>query len=126
MKQIIALIAVVAVMISVFPAGIVSHAAGFTTKMLDLGGKVTASGYTGVSASDKYDSRKGYGFNDTNFTQNVEASGRGALSDAVHIKGGNGHFKVDLPTGVYKITVTTGNVKPATIVAEEISGNPDS
>ncbi|MBR5348921.1 MAG: beta-galactosidase [Lachnospiraceae bacterium] len=87
----------------------------------DLGGKGTASGYIGVSATDKYDPKKGYGIGDTSLARNVEALGKGALSDAIHFQGGNGSLLVDLPKGVYKITVTTGNVNKATINAEGVN-----
>ena len=86
----------------------------------DLGGKGTEKGFTGVSASEGYSKDKGYGFYQTSLTRDVDAGGTGALSDAVHFQGGNGHFMVDLPKGVYKITVTTGDVESATIEAEGI------
>ena len=92
--------------------------ANLITKKFDLGGKGTASGYTGVSATEKYNASKGYGFGDTNLTRNVSALGTGALSDAVHFQGSDAQFKVDIPTGVYQITVTTGNVEAVTIEAE--------
>ncbi|MBO4496035.1 MAG: DUF4214 domain-containing protein [Clostridiales bacterium] len=91
------------------------------TKKFDLGGKGAASGYIGVSATDKYTASKGYGFQDTTLTKNVDAKGTGALADAVHFQGSDGQFMVDLPTGVYKIKVTAGNVESTTIVAEGIS-----
>lgn len=86
----------------------------------DLGGKGAASGYTGVSATDGYSASKGYGFAQTGNVSNVSASGSGALSDAVQFKKTNAEntFNVDLPKGLYEITVTTGNTSRTSIKAE--------
>lgn len=86
----------------------------------DLGGNGTASGYTGVSASDGYSVGKGYGFAQTANVANVAASGSGALNDAVQFKstGADNTFNVDLPKGLYQITVTTGNTSRTSIKAE--------
>ena len=86
----------------------------------DLGGLGTADGYIGVSAADGYDTAKGYGFANTNAVEDVAAGGTGALSDAVRFKSDvpNHIFNVDLPAGVYQITVTTGDVRSTTISAE--------
>ncbi|MBR5179566.1 MAG: beta-galactosidase [Lachnospiraceae bacterium] len=86
----------------------------------DLGGGGTASGYIGVSAKEAYDKNKGYGFGQLDLVENVKAGGTGALSDAVRFHGGYGNFMVDLPKGVYKITVTTGNDYSSTITAEDV------
>ncbi len=92
-------------------------------RKFDLGGLGTADGYIGVSATDAYDSAKGYGFANTDAVENVTASGTGALADAVRFKSDvpNHIFNVDLPKGVYKITVTTGDVKSTIINAEGVS-----
>lgn len=92
----------------------------FETLRFDFGSKGTASGYIGVKAEDKYSEEKGYGFTNTDAVENVSASGKGALSDAVRfISNVPGHvFNVDLPKGVYKMTVTTGDVKSAVVTAE--------
>ena len=86
----------------------------------DLGGKGAASGYTGVSATDGYSASKGYGFAQTGNVSNVSASGSGALSDAVQFNKTNAEntFNVDLPKGLYEITVTTGNTSRTSIKAE--------
>jgi len=98
---------------------LVAEAAAANWKF-DLGGKGTASGYTGVSATDGYSASKGYGFAQTGNVSNVSASGSGALSDAVQFKKTNGEntFNVDLPKGLYEITVTTGNTSRTSIKAE--------
>ncbi len=80
----------------------------------DLGGGGTASGYTGVSAGTSYSSSTGYGFSGS--VSDVTAGGSGALSDAVRFTGGE--FQVDLPTGLYQVTVTTGNSPRTTIKME--------
>ncbi|MBE6879792.1 MAG: hypothetical protein E7490_03010, partial [Ruminococcaceae bacterium] len=92
------------------------------TLLFDFGGAGVEKGYIGVSAEDGYDSEVGYGFANTAAVDNVDASGIGALSDAVRFNSNvpNHVFNVDLPKGVYKITVTTGDVTSTTIKAEGI------
>lgn len=85
-----------------------------TNWKFDLGGGGAASGYTGVSAADGYNSSRGYGFSGS--VSNVNANGSGALSDAVKFTGGV--FNVDLPRGLYQVTVVTGNVSRTTINIE--------
>lgn len=86
----------------------------------DFGGKGAASGYTGVSASEGYNSGKGYGFAQTGSVKDVDAAGSGALSDAVQFVSTDidNTFNVDLPNGLYQITVTTGNTSRTSIKAE--------
>ena len=98
------------------------NAESLISMRFDFGGLDTADGYTGVSAADGYDSAKGYGFSNTDAVEDVPASGTGALADAVRFKSDvpNHIFNVDLPEGVYKITVTTGDVQSTTITAERI------
>ena len=86
----------------------------------DFGGKGTASGYTGVSATDGYNSSRGYGFAQTGNVSNVSAGGSGAGSDAVEFNnyGRANTFNVDLPKGLYEIKVTTGNAPRTTIRIE--------
>ena len=88
--------------------------AATTNWKFDLGGGGTASGYTGVSAYDGYNSSRGYGFSGS--VSNVSAGGSGALSDAVKFTGGT--FNVDLPKGLYQLTVITGNSPRTTIKVE--------
>ena len=121
MKRFLAAFITIALMLVLFPFGSDVKAAGLISKKFDLGGKGAATGYIGVSAKEGYDKTKGYGFGQLNLAEDVDAKGKGALSDAVRFKGGNGNFKVDLPTGVYKITVTTGNDTSSTIVAEGVN-----
>ena len=89
----------------------------------DFGGNGTASGYTGVSASDAYNASNGYGFNKTSAVKNVSASGSGALSDAVQFteygSDSTNTFNVDLPVGLYEISVVLGNTSSNTNIAAE-------
>lgn len=97
----------------------ISTQSATSTLRFDFGDAGAVDGYIGVVASEKYDQSKGYGFKNPNVIQNVSASGTGVCSDAVQFLSGDGHvFNVDLPSGVYKITVTTGDVQSASITAE--------
>lgn len=100
-------------------SSIQTEAAGETWKF-DFGGGSVENGYTGVSASDSYNSSKGYGFNTPANMSNVSASGSGALSDAVQFKDTSisNTFNVDLPKGLYQVTVTLGNTNRTSIKAE--------
>ena len=123
LKKIMAVMVTLAVIFAVLPVNTARAAkTDLITKKFDLGGKGAAQGYIGVSATEAYDSAKGYGFKNTKAVFDVDAAGKGALSDAVRFRlDTEGHvFNVDLPKGVYKITVTTGNVESATITAEGI------
>lgn len=86
----------------------------------DLGGGGTEYGYTGVSSTDAYNVSAGYGFANTSGVRNVASSGKGALSDAVQFvsEDAGNTFNVDLPKGLYQITVTTGNTTRTSIRAE--------
>ncbi len=125
-KIIAALISVAITMTAVtFPAPMKTDAESdsLIVRKFDLGGLGAADGYIGVSASDAYDSAKGYGFASTDAVENVTASGTGAFADAVRFKSDvpNHIFHADLPSGVYKITVTTGDVQSTIINAEGVS-----
>ncbi len=91
-----------------------------TSYHFDFGGNGTASGYTGVSASDGYNASRGYGFADTSKVKNVSASGSGAFSDAVQFTDTSlsNTFNVDLPNGLYRLNVTLGNTTRTTVAAE--------
>ena len=122
MKRFFAAVLAAATAILPMPLQTEAEAASLITKRFDFGGLGTADGYIGVSATEGYDSSKGYGFANTDAVENVPASGTGALADAVRFKSDvpNHIFHVDLPSGVYKITVTTGDVQSTTITAERV------
>ncbi|MGM7722471.1 rhamnogalacturonan acetylesterase [Metabacillus sp. Hm71] len=90
----------------------------------DFGDGPVEKGYTGVSATDRYIEKQGYGFNTPENMQNVDASGTGVASDAVEFltfgtKSTN-TFNVDLPNGLYEVTVTLGNTARASVAAEGV------
>ncbi len=90
----------------------------------DFGGGGTASGYTGVSASTKYNSGLGYGFSSDCNVADVSASGSGALSDAVQFKNssntGTASFCADVPNGLYQVSVWLGNTNRTSVAAERM------
>lgn len=90
----------------------------------DFGNGDVEKGFIGVSAKDKYDEKKRYGFNTPENMTDVPASGTGAASDAVQfLKFGTkseNTFNVDLPEGLYEVTVTLGNTARASIAAEGV------
>jgi len=86
----------------------------------DFGGSGAAGGYTGVSATDGYNSGRGYGFAQTYNVSNVSAGGSGVLADAVKFNnyGSGNTFNVDVPKGLYEVKVTIGNAPRTTIKLE--------
>ena len=123
MKRFIAAALAVLVTIMSLPVQTNTHAEMLISKKFDFGELGTENGYIGVLASDGYNQSKGYGFANTDAVENVKAGGTGALADAVRFKSDipNHIFNVDLPKGVYRIKVTTGDVTSTTITAEGIS-----
>ncbi len=97
-------------------------AAAGTSYHFDFGNGGAASGYTGVNASTGYNSGTGYGFVNTSGVKDVSASGSGALSDAVQFTdtGWSNTFNVDLPNGLYRVSVTLGNTNRTSVVAEGV------
>ena len=84
----------------------------------DLGAN-SQSGWTSVSAAQKYDKSRGYGFSSASDVKNVSANGSGALSDAVQFTG-NTTFDVDLPIGLYRVKVTLGNTSRTSVYMENM------
>ncbi|MCZ8521973.1 MULTISPECIES: rhamnogalacturonan acetylesterase [Paenibacillus] len=90
----------------------------------DFGNGGVEQGYIGVSASDKYSKKKGYGFNTPENMKNVAASGSGAGSDSVQFvtygtKSTN-TFNVDLPKGLYEVSVKLGDTTRSSVAAEGV------
>ncbi|MDP4099424.1 GDSL-type esterase/lipase family protein [Paenibacillus sp. P96] len=90
----------------------------------DFGSGGVEAGYIGVTATDRYDATKHYGFNTPENMRNVPASGTGVGSDAVQFvtygtKSDN-TFNVDLPDGLYEVRVTLGNTARASVAAEGV------
>ena len=90
---------------------------GSYSKKFDLGANAQ-SGFISVSASDKYDKNKGYGFSG-NDVKNVAAAGKNELSDAVEFTG-NTNFNADVPNGLYKVKVTLGNTARTSVYMEDM------
>lgn len=90
----------------------------------DFGGGGVASGYTGVSAADGYNSGRGYGFSSGTNVTNVGASGSGALSDAVRFNNasptGKYTFCADVPNGLYQVSVWLGDTNRTSIGIENM------
>lgn len=84
----------------------------------DLGANAQ-NGCTSVSATERYSATKGYGFSASTGVTNVNASGSGALSDAVQFTG-NTTFNVDLPKGLYHVKVTLGNTSRTSVYMENM------
>lgn len=83
----------------------------------DLGANAQ-SGYVGVSATQGFNASLGYGFSNTAGVKNVSSSGRGALSDAVQFTDSKTTFNVNLPKGLYRVTVTLGDTNRTSIYME--------
>ncbi len=86
----------------------------------DFGNRAVENGYTGVSATEAYSASKGYGFKAPANMANVNASGSGALNDAVHFRttDANNVFNVDLDRGLYQVSIWLGNTERTSIKAE--------
>ncbi|MBR0484004.1 MAG: RICIN domain-containing protein, partial [Oscillospiraceae bacterium] len=122
-QKLISALVACAMAIPAVPAGITSTmtaSAATANWKFDFGGDGTTSGYTGVTASTAYSSSLGYGFAQTGNVSNVNAGGSGAGSDAVQFTSDDtsNTFNVDLPTGLYEVTVTVGNAPRCSIKME--------
>ena len=90
------------------------------TLLFDFG-NIAEYGWIQADASVKYTKERGYGWSMVSFTQNESSSGNGVLSDAVGIKRGyedRVSFNVDIPDGMYEISVYSGNIRYMTIGLE--------
>lgn len=86
-------------------------------------GATPENGYTSVSAAQGYDKSTGYGFRNTAGVKDVTAAGSGALSDAVQFtdtENADNTFDVDLPNGLYRVTVTLGNTNRTSVYMENM------
>ena len=109
-------------------SGLTHEGLGFTADAaatnwkFDLGANAE-SGYTSVSASTGYSSGTGYGFANTSGVKDVSAPGSGALSDAVQftdVSNADNTFNVDLPNGLYNVTVTLGSCNRTSVHIEHM------
>lgn len=91
------------------------------TLFFDLG-DIPNTGYIQVSASDRYTPEIGYGFAHLTPVRNVEANGDGPYSDAVAFDfaqtGTENTFNVDVPNGLYQVTIHAGNITTMSIDME--------
>lgn len=122
-KRLLGSLLAVAMAIPVIPTGIsnaITASAESANWKFDFGGGGTASDYTGVSASTAYSKSLGYGFANTSGVTDVSSSGSSALGDAVRFTSTDmtNTFNVDLPNGLYQVTVTTGDTTRTSIRAE--------
>ena len=95
-----------------------------STYKFDFGNGPVEKGYLGVKATDAYDPKTRYGFNTPQGMADVAAGGTGVASDGVRFldfgtKSAN-TFNVDLPAGLYKVSVTLGNTSRSSIAAEGV------
>lgn len=80
-------------------------------------------GWIQVDAGCKYDKKRGYGYSMVSFNKNTDAPGSGALSDAValsYLDKDRTSFDVDVPNGLYEVSVYTGNVNYLTVETEGV------
>jgi len=94
------------------------------TIKFDFGNKGEADGYIKVDSSTKYLSNTGYGFNTPDRIKDIDSNGENELEDAVLFEkygvASDNTFDVDLPDGLYEITVKMGPIHDRSrIVAEE-------
>jgi len=123
-KKFIFLCIVVIILTSLVIIGTTSISAAQENYKFDFGNQGTISGYIGVSATTSYSKTIGYGFNTPQNMKNVTAAGMGVESDAVQFltygTKSNNTFNVDLPNGLYEVSVTLGNTSRASIAAEGV------
>lgn len=80
----------------------------------DFGSQYTY-GWERVDKDTEYNAGRGYGFTDVSLTHNESVNNDGVLSDAVAVDNENVTFNVDIPEGIYRIQVYTGNIEYMTI-----------
>ncbi|MGN0164027.1 MAG: GDSL-type esterase/lipase family protein [Candidatus Ornithomonoglobus sp.] len=84
-------------------------------------GDAPEDGWLTVDASSKYNKDTGYGFSMISFVENVPVSGSGVLSDGVKTKKNLNDkvtFDVDLPPGMYEISVYSGDISYMSVALE--------
>lgn len=84
-------------------------------------GETPEYGWTTVTEKTKYNAERGYGFSMVSYVENEASSGSGVLSDAVKINdyGADGvSFNVDVPPGIYEISIYSGDIQYMTVGLE--------
>ena len=107
---------IAALIASLLPAGAVYAREPMTavgdTLLFDLGASAEP-GWIGVPSDTKYTRDTGYGFRMVSFVDDIPADGGGALSDAVMVRyydRADTGFMVDLPEGMYEISLYSGPI----------------
>ncbi|MGN1115416.1 MAG: GDSL-type esterase/lipase family protein [Candidatus Ornithomonoglobus sp.] len=84
-------------------------------------GSVPEEGWQAADSSSKYNKDTGYGFSMVSFVENVPVQGSGVLSDGVKTKKNLNDkvtFNVDLPPGMYEISVYSGDISYMSVTLE--------
>lgn len=84
-------------------------------------GENKEDGWIYTPSKTKYSKDTGYGFSMVSFNDNISSPGNNVLSDAVKINryGSDGvSFNVDLPIGIYELSVYSGDIRYMTIGLE--------
>ena len=111
---------------AVFPVSCASAASPFSnmsdgeTIYFDFG-ETPYDGWITVNDRTKYNKERGYGFSMISYVENEASAGGNVLSDAVKINdlGDDGvSFNVDLPDGIYEVSVYSGNIRYMSIGME--------
>lgn len=90
------------------------------TLMFDFG-EFAEDGWVQVTDGTKYKKDTGYRFSMVSYVENTGAPGGGALSDAVkidHLNADKVSFDVDVPPGVYEVSVYSGDIQYMTAALE--------
>lgn len=77
-------------------------------------GASAEDGWIRVSADTKYKKDTGYGFSMVSFVEDTDVGGSGPLSDAVKVSyydRNDTEFRVDLPDGMYEVSVYSGQIR---------------
>lgn len=111
---------------AVFPVSYASEISPFSdieegeTIYFDFG-ETPYDGWITVNDRTKYNKDRGYGFSMISYVENESSAGGNVLSDAVKINdfGIDGvSFNVDLPDGIYEVSIYSGNIRYMSIGME--------
>jgi len=86
-----------------------------TVYKFDFGAGKTANGYLQVLPGNKYTKEKGYGFDFDSNVKAIDRGGKNALTGDLVKSNVPFYFSVAVPEGNYKITVTLGDAKEASL-----------
>jgi lysophospholipase L1-like esterase len=86
-----------------------------TAVKYDFGTSITEKGYIAVLPTDVYSKEKGFGFDFDTKVSAVNRNGKNALTNDLVKSSSPFYFSVALPEGNYKVTVTLGDQKEASL-----------